>query len=194
MKNKPMLLVLIVGILTLAEGAVLFVSYKTDLFQKQDKKQTVADTVKSKKNKPAAQRMVQVAGDTVSAANKKETARKDTVDAVGDLKKAVVVKSDSIALLLTALGSEEKKSKDLADQLKSASARQTLVQDQKRKELQKIYNTMDAESAARIVEKLSDQDIVDILLSVQKRQAAKILASLDPGRAAKLINQVNTNN
>ncbi len=189
MKKKTIIIAAIVGVLTLSEIGILLLSNKTDNSTTDKKKTTTSDSTKKKQVKPQPPQLNQVVRDT-SKLNEK----KDTVDFVTRLKQINQMKSDSLALLLTALADEQKKTKDLSDQLKKIAVKQAELQDQKRKELQKIYNTMDAENAARIIEKLSDQDIVDILLSVQKRQAAKILASLDPTRAARLINQVNTNN
>ena len=200
MNKKILIIGIAVGALTLGEGFVLFASYKTTLFQKSApdiKKLSAADSLKQRGKRAlpgqtlAAQTAVR---DTVKNNQKPAIPPKDTINGVQQLQTTIQSKSDSIAILSNALAVEQKKSKDLSDQLKAFTMKQTTLQDQKRKELQKIYNTMDAESAARIVEKLSDQDILDILLSVQKRQAAKILASLDPNRAAKLINQINTTN
>jgi flagellar motility protein MotE (MotC chaperone) len=199
MNKKTIMIGAIVGLLTLSEAGILLLSYKTDFFQKapaEKKGGTASEVAKKRTTKEQPGQSNQIQHDTVKTGDKGKNIadKKDTADVVGSLTRLVQAKSDSLTLLMAGLATEQKKTKDLSDQLKKFSAKQADLQEQKRKEIQKIYNTMDAENAARIIEKLSDQDIVDILLSVQKRQAAKILASLDPTRAARLTNQVNINN
>jgi hypothetical protein len=56
-----------------------------------------------------------------------------------------------------------------------------------RRAMAKVFDTMQAENAARILSELPDSEVKEILLAVKKRQAAKILAALDPGRAARIL-------
>ncbi len=196
MNKKTMILGIFIGTITVAEVAVLVASYTTDIFKKNPggaSQTAVADTLKKKAKKSPPPRTTQPAPVTAPVAAV-QSVKKDTLDRSAELQKKLQVQSDSIAVLSAALAAEQKKSTTLADQVRSLTVKQNDVKEQKRKEIQKIYNTMDAESAARIIARLGDQEVLDILLSVQKRQAAKILASLDPTRAAKLINQVNTTN
>ena len=51
----------------------------------------------------------------------------------------------------------------------------------------KMLESMPAEQAVRILKGLDDKEVKAILLSVKKRQAAKILAALEPDRAARMI-------
>jgi hypothetical protein len=60
------------------------------------------------------------------------------------------------------------------------------VQDQKIKQLAKVYEQMNASSVAAIVTNMSDVEAIDILSNMKPRNAAKVLASLDPERAAAL--------
>ena len=54
----------------------------------------------------------------------------------------------------------------------------------------KMIESMPAEQAVRILKGLDDREVKSILLSVKKRQAAKILSALDPDRAARMIRTV----
>jgi flagellar motility protein MotE (MotC chaperone) len=56
-----------------------------------------------------------------------------------------------------------------------------------RRAMAKVFDTMQAENAARILNDLPDSEVKEILLAVKKRQAAKIMAALDPGRAARIM-------
>ncbi|MCL5035328.1 MAG: hypothetical protein M1395_09540 [Bacteroidetes bacterium] len=58
---------------------------------------------------------------------------------------------------------------------------------QRRKDIAAAYNDMDPGAAAKIMKNLDDRDIIFILSSIQKKQAAQILGQLDPVRAAKLM-------
>jgi len=58
------------------------------------------------------------------------------------------------------------------------------------KSFAKMIESMPAEQAVRILKGLDDREVKSILLSVKKRQAAKILSALDPDRAARMIRTV----
>jgi flagellar motility protein MotE (MotC chaperone) len=51
----------------------------------------------------------------------------------------------------------------------------------------RLFDGMKPEDAARIMKDLGDEHVKQILLSVKKRQAAKILSALDPDRAARIL-------
>ncbi len=55
------------------------------------------------------------------------------------------------------------------------------------KSFAKMIETMPAEQAVRILKGLDDREVKAVLLSVKKRQAAKILSALDPERAARMM-------
>lgn len=65
--------------------------------------------------------------------------------------------------------------------------RQDSIRAHQRRAMAKVFDTMPAENAARILNNLPDSEVKEILLAVKKRQAAKILAALDPGRAAQIL-------
>lgn len=63
----------------------------------------------------------------------------------------------------------------------------TLSDADKRKMVQ-IFESMDAENAARILLKMDDYAIRQVIAAMKKRQSAKILAVLEPDRAARILN------
>lgn len=101
---------------------------------------------------------------------------------------------DSSKVLQLALEDERKKSAQLADQLravmdssKAAVAAADSAQAEQRKSMTKVLENMDPTSAARILNDFPDGDIKTVLLTMKKRQAAKILAALQPDRAARIM-------
>jgi flagellar motility protein MotE (MotC chaperone) len=51
----------------------------------------------------------------------------------------------------------------------------------------KLIESMSAEEACKILKEMTDPDVKQVLGKIKKRQAGKILAILDPARAAKLL-------
>jgi hypothetical protein len=51
----------------------------------------------------------------------------------------------------------------------------------------KVMESMEPESAAKILRDLPDSDVKDIVFRVKTRQAARILSAIEPERAARLI-------
>jgi len=100
---------------------------------------------------------------------------------------SIVVKDDSIQQLTTTLAQLQKKNSDDNTVIAQLQTQVNSWTSQKRKDLAGAYNDMDAGAAAKIMRNLSDGDVIFILSSVQKKQAAKILGELDPARAAKLM-------
>lgn len=103
-------------------------------------------------------------------------------------------KEDSTIVLQLALQDERKKSAQLADQLRAvmdtsqkAIAAADSSQVEQRKSMAKVLENMDPTSAARILNDFPDGDIKTCLLTMKKRQAAKILAALQPDRAARIM-------
>ena len=101
---------------------------------------------------------------------------------------------DSTKVLQLALQDERKKSAQLADQLRAvmdtshkAIAAADSSQVEQRKTMAKVLENMDPTSAARILNDFPDGDIKTCLLTMKKRQAAKILAALQPDRAARIM-------
>ncbi len=103
-------------------------------------------------------------------------------------------KPDSTIVLQLALQDERNKSAHLADQLRAVmdSSRKAIAeadssQVEQRKSMTKVLENMDPTSAARILNDFPDGDIKTCLLTMKKRQAAKILAALQPDRAARIM-------
>jgi len=101
---------------------------------------------------------------------------------------------DSTKVLQLALQEERKKSAQLADRLRAvmdssqkALAAADSAQLEQRKSITKVLENMDPSSAARILSDFPDGDVKSYLLTMKKRQAAKILAALQPDRAARIM-------
>ncbi len=58
--------------------------------------------------------------------------------------------------------------------------------------LAKAFQAMDAGQAAKIAGNLDDRTLTDLLLQIRERNAAKILAALDPSRAARIYKQLSS--
>ena len=56
----------------------------------------------------------------------------------------------------------------------------------RKKEIAKIYESMDPKAAAKILANLSEDEVLEIILNMKRRQAAKILAELNARKAAKI--------
>jgi Mg/Co/Ni transporter MgtE len=56
-----------------------------------------------------------------------------------------------------------------------------------RASMAKVLEAMDPASAARILADFPDEDVKHVVLSIKKKQAAKILAALQPDRAARIM-------
>jgi flagellar motility protein MotE (MotC chaperone) len=102
--------------------------------------------------------------------------------------------ADSTTVLQLALQDERKKSAHLAEQLRAVmdSSRKAIAvadstQQEQRKSMAKVLENMDPTSAARILSDFPDGDVKTCLLTMKKRQAAKILAALQPDRAARIM-------
>ncbi|HTR98264.1 MAG TPA: hypothetical protein VML00_00860 [Bacteroidota bacterium] len=77
-----------------------------------------------------------------------------------------------------------------ADSAAAPAAASDSARAKQSKTFAKMIESMPAEQAVRILKGLDDREVKSILLSVKKRQAAKILSALDPDRAARMIRTV----
>ncbi len=80
------------------------------------------------------------------------------------------------------------------DQSKKAVSKQETLPDsadlKKPVKLAKIVESMPADDAAKMLEPLADDIVIDILLRIKQRQAAKIMAALPSARAARLSDRI----
>jgi len=75
----------------------------------------------------------------------------------------------------------------LKRQLMNAKPKVDTTGQQDWKSTAKLIESMSAEEACKILKEMNDSDVKQVLGKVKKRQAGKILATLDPARAAKLL-------
>jgi len=88
---------------------------------------------------------------------------------------------------------EQKVEGELA-QLKSLKEALNLTANTQASKLAKAFQAMDAGQAAKIAQDLDDHTLTELLLQIRERNAAKILASLDPSRAAHIYKQLSSRN
>lgn len=58
------------------------------------------------------------------------------------------------------------------------------------KQLARYYAEMKPKEAVAIMDKLDDETVIGILINLENDQTAKILATMDPKRAARLVNKL----
>jgi flagellar motility protein MotE (MotC chaperone) len=93
---------------------------------------------------------------------------------------------DSLARLRASLEAERQKPATAAPPVVD-SARVQPAAAKENKTMAKLLDAMDAQGAARILNNMNDGEVKAVLLSVKKRQAGKILGSMDPERAARIM-------
>lgn len=107
-----------------------------------------------------------------------------------------VARGDSIhphtdTLLVTQLSTKAKSLESQVDslkqQLQAAKPKVDTTARQDWKSTAKLIESMSADEACKILKEMNDTDVKQVLAKVKKRQAGKILAILDPARAAKLL-------
>ncbi len=107
-------------------------------------------------------------------------ARMDSISTVIEELCADVKRGDSLrAITQSELAQVKKMLKANQVRVDSANYRQSL-------KLAKIVESMPAEDAAKMLESLSDAMVIDILMRLKQRQAAKIMAEFSASRSARL--------
>lgn len=71
----------------------------------------------------------------------------------------------------------------------AAPPRSDTLTEQETKKMVEIFESMEAESAARILNNMDDFAIKQILTAMKRRQSAKILAVLEPRQAARILKE-----
>lgn len=120
-------------------------------------------------------------------------------DSVSLMLQKIEAQREEIATKLAALREKEKEVsqreqkveeelaqlRGLKDELSGTTSSQT-------SKLAKAFQAMDAGQAAKIAGNLDDRTLTDLLLQIRERNAAKILAALDPSRAARIYKQLSS--
>jgi len=76
--------------------------------------------------------------------------------------------------------------KIIREQLQGLEQQKTDLENERIAKLVKMFESMRAQEAAKVMNELNDRTIVDMLQAMADRQAAKILQELDPVRAAEI--------
>jgi flagellar motility protein MotE (MotC chaperone) len=94
---------------------------------------------------------------------------------------------DSVKLLSTKLAAAQDRVASLMSIPPADTTHPDTTRMKERKAMAKLVDAMDAQGAAKILRNMDDNEVKEILLAVKKRQAGKILSSLDPERAARIM-------
>ena len=94
---------------------------------------------------------------------------------------------DSVKLLSKELAAAREKVASLSSLSAADTTQPDTTRMKERKAMAKLVDAMDAQGAAKILRNMDDNEVKEILLAVKKRQAGKILGSLDPERAARIM-------
>jgi flagellar motility protein MotE (MotC chaperone) len=130
--------------------------------------------------KPLARRP---AGESVSH----DTATATPQDSAASVARDSAALQDSVTLLRTQLELERKKAAALSDRPPSGKPVADTLKTKDKKSVAKLLEGMDAQGVAQILRTMDDTELKEILLLMKKRQAGKILSSLDPERVARLL-------
>ncbi len=103
----------------------------------------------------------------------------------------VVSHNDSLMSVLTAAlmrsDSLTERLRTVMDSTRAVRAATDSVHGVQRAAMAKVLEVMDPASAARILGDFPDGDVKQIIMTIKKKQAAKILAALQPDRAARIM-------
>ncbi len=100
-------------------------------------------------------------------------------------------KDDSISVLDSTISQLQQNNSDDDSMVKQLQAQVNAWNSKQKKNMASAYEDMDPAVAAKIMANLDNRDVIFILSSVRKKQAAKIMGALDPVRAAKLISDLS---
>ncbi len=98
------------------------------------------------------------------------------------------LKKDSVLAVQTVTVKEAAKTEVKAEPKKPEAAKTIVFQDTTDwKSKAKLFEAMSIESASSILRTMNDHEVKQIIPHIKKRNAAKILATFDPDRAARII-------
>lgn len=108
-------------------------------------------------------------------------------------KQSTSIEEERLRILQEDLAKKTEELKKLKEEIDAKIKRQeelkaelTRAQEERYQKLAKIYEQMPPEEAATRIEKLDDETAVNLILAIKPRQAAKILANVNPEKAAIL--------
>ncbi len=101
--------------------------------------------------------------------------------------------TEAIQLQTAVLGEEFNKLKAMRSRIGEVIGQVEASKEKSVKKLAKMYEVMPAKEAAAILSGMDVDIVLDILGFMKERPAAKVLAALDPARAATLSNLMSLN-
>jgi len=112
-------------------------------------------------------------------------------ESAGAAESPSVGSKDSLMSVLTAAlmrsDSLSERLRTVMDSTRAVTAATDSVRGVQRASMAKVLEVMEPVSAARILADFPDGDVKLIMLAIKKKQAAKILAALQPDRAARIM-------
>ena len=122
----------------------------------------------------------------VPAADSLLNMNKDSLHAASLLHDAP--KTDSIAEAHTLSAKPAPKVETVPEKVKAEPVKSIVFEDTTDwKSKAKLFEAMSIESASSILQTMNDKEVKQIMPHIKKRNAAKILATFDPDRAARII-------
>lgn len=191
-KKKPILLVGVFLLTFILAGAGNFIYLKMTYVppeppppeeQPQEHKESGPILTIDLSDKPAPEEntaLAEVTIDSTQQAIKDSVTREDSIKTVIQELRASLKASDSL------LAKTIEKLDIVKQQLKLQNAQEDSAQQKRTAKLAKIVEDMPPKEAAQMLVPLSDEMILDILLRLKQRQAAKIMAEFSAQRSAKL--------
>ncbi len=122
--------------------------------------------------------------DTAATANEKMAMQAD----ISQKDSTVHVLKDSVGTLLSLLEAEKKKVETLRVDVQNLNVKLENLKVDADQNFAKIIESMDAEDAVRMLSTLDDGKVRNVLLTVNRRQAARIMSNIEPDRAARIMN------
>jgi flagellar motility protein MotE (MotC chaperone) len=105
----------------------------------------------------------------------------------------VQASSDSLMALQARIATERRELSRMSQEIQALLGElktfETTLEDRRESERQafaKIFGAIDPEQAAEIIAYLDDESVEFLMKSLKKREAAEVLAGMDPARAARL--------
>ncbi|MGV1099433.1 MotE family protein [Thiovibrio sp. JS02] len=107
-------------------------------------------------------------------------------EAVAVKEKELADKEGNLAALSREVDEKYAKLIALQEEVKAQLAELKKVQDQRFKNLIKIYSSMSASKVAPLLDKMDDDEVVEILKAMKTDEVAKIIPKLDPEKAVRV--------
>jgi len=121
----------------------------------------------------------------------KEDMLKEKEEGLEALKEKIKEETDRLNELIRKKEAILAKEQEILEEQKKVLARQVEIEDARINHLVQAYSAMRPENAGKLVDSLEDEVAVRIFSSMSGRTAGKIMAFVDPAKAARLTKQLS---